>query len=182
MLLIKYFPLERYHHITSFSISSNMNLRLILLASLFHLSSGVTVELRGHLADVACTGEEYADFSYCTTLGEAGDVSAPLMALLQGQAFVNSRGKRQMNCEGCEGGAPRGTYCFKTCSGRSHLKEDTDTPRRLDNVAVFKDGAFDGNAGAIQIAEAIMECFLEDASNYHPCLGNTDTMTLIVTL
>jgi hypothetical protein len=170
------------HHTTTFSIASNMKLHLIILASLFHLSSGVTVELRGQLTDEACTGEEYADFSYCTTLGVAGDVSAPLMALLQGQAFVNSSGKRQMNCAGCTGGAIRGTYCFKTCSGRSHLKKDTATPRRLDNVAVFKDGAFDGNAGAVQIAEAIMECFLEDASNYHPCLGNTDTMTLTVTL
>jgi hypothetical protein len=161
-----------------------MKLPIFLLASVFHLCSGFSVELRGELTEEACTGEEYADFSSCTTVGTAGNPLLPMLAQLQGEAFVNPGGNRELSCVTCTGGAPRGTYCFTMCGGRRRLEEGADmhdSSRRLDEVAIFEDGAYTGNPGAVHIAEAIMECFLgDDSSTNHPCLGNT--LSLIVTL
>jgi hypothetical protein len=136
------------------------------------------VELKGELTEEACSGDEYADFSSCTTFG-----AGPLSAQLHGQGFVNPEGDRQLSCAGCTGGAPRGTWCFTMCGGRRRLGEDTDEhdSRRLDNSAIFEDGAFVGNPGAVNIAEKIMTCFLGgDASTNHPCLGSV--VSMIVTL
>jgi hypothetical protein len=47
-----------------------------------------------------------------------------------------------------------------------------------DDVAVFGGGAYTGNGKAKQIHKAIIEC-LGDVSTNSPCLGSTDTMTLI---
>jgi hypothetical protein len=164
-----------------------MKLHLLFLASLFSLSSGFMVELRGPLTEEACTGEEYFDFKHCATLGAATDPSLPVLAELDEEAFVNHGGERQLGwCDGCRGGAPRGTFCFTVCGGRRLGEDSMDTPnlRRLDQpefVAVFEGGTYTGNGKSKRIAEAIIEC-LGDVQTYHPCLGSTDSMTLTVTL
>jgi hypothetical protein len=173
-----------------------MKLHLLLLPSLFHLSSGFMAELRGPLTEVACTGDEYADFRHCSALGVETDQSLPALneAELDDLAFMNHRHEddrhlRSLNwCSGCTGGAPRGTFCFTVCGGRRRLSEEAtmDTPnlRRLDPpdfVAVFENAAYTGNGRAKQIAKAIIEC-LGGVSTNHPCLGSTDTMVLTVTL
>jgi hypothetical protein len=72
------------------------------------------------------------------------------------------------------------------CGGRRRLEEGMDEhdSRRLDNIAIFEDGAFDGDKKAVQIAEKIKECFFGDdqdgASTNHPCLGSI--VSMIVTL
>jgi hypothetical protein len=174
-----------------------MKLHLLLLSSLFHLSSGFMAELRGPLTEAACTGEEYADFRHCAALGVAADQSIPALneSELDDIAFMNHGNdddrRLQFNwCRGCRGGAPRGTFCFTVCGGRRRLSEEgatgMDTPnlRRLDqpdSVAVFEKGAYTGNGKAKQVAKATIEC-LGDVSTNHPCLGSLDTMVLTVTL
>jgi hypothetical protein len=167
-----------------------MKLHLLLLASLFNLSSGrFMAELRGPLTEEACTGDEYADFKHCATLGAAADPSLPVLAELEEEALVNRGGDRRLQfnwCSGCTGGAPRGTFCFTVCGGRRLSEEGMDTPnlRRLerpDFVAVFEEGAYTGNGKSKRVAEAIIGC-LGGISTSHPCLGTTDTMTLTVTL
>jgi hypothetical protein len=167
-----------------------MKLQLTLLASVVSLSSGFMVELTGPLTEEACTGEEYAEFMHCATLGAAADPSLAGLTDLEWEAFVNRGGERQLSCKGCpSSGAPRGTYCFTMCGSnrRRGLEEGTDAPnlRRVQeapyDVAVFDDGAYTGEDEVKQIAEAIMDC-LGDVSTNHPCLGSTDTMTLTVTL
>jgi hypothetical protein len=180
------FPLKNTE-ITTYLFTSTMKLHLLLLASLFNLSSGFVAELRGPLTEEACTGEEYADFLHCATLGAAADPSLPVLAQLDQEAFVNRGGERKLGwCSGCRGGAPRGTFCFTVCGGRRLSEEGTDTPnlRRLQQrefVAAFEDGAFTGNGKSKRIAKDIIEC-LGAATPNHPCLGSTDTMTLTVTL
>jgi hypothetical protein len=56
-----------------------MKLHLPILASLFTLSGGFMAELRGPLTEDVCTGEEYADFTHCVTLGVAADPSLPVL-------------------------------------------------------------------------------------------------------
>jgi hypothetical protein len=165
-----------------------MKLHLLFLASLFSLSSAeFMAELRGPLTGEKCTGEEYYDFEHCAMLGAAADPSLPVLAELEEEAFVNHGGQRQLNwCNGCRGGAPRGTFCFTVCGGRRLAEEGKDTPnlRSLDPpdfVAVFEDGAYTGNGKSKRIAQAIIEC-LGDVPKYHPCLGSTDTIVLTVTL
>jgi hypothetical protein len=166
-----------------------MKLHLLLLASLFNLSSaGFMAELRGPLTDEACTGEEYAEFKHCATLGAAADPSLPVLAELEEEAFVNRGGERQLGwCSGCNGGAPRGTFCFTVCGGRRLSEEEgmvTPNLRRLERpefVTVFEDGVYTGNGKSKRVAEAIIGC-LGGISTNHPCLGSTDTMTLTVTL
>jgi hypothetical protein len=160
-----------------------MKLHLILLASLFHLFNGFMVELRGELTEETCTGEEYADFSSCTTLALLGNPILPLSLLgnpiLQGQAFINPDVRQLQTCNACPGGSPRGTWCFTVCNARRRLGEDTDKQdsRRLDHTAIFEDGAFEGHAGAVHIGEKIMECFVGEN---HPCLGSI--VSMVVTL
>jgi hypothetical protein len=48
-----------------------MKLHLLLLVSLFSLSSGFMAELKGPLTEEACTGLEYADFKRCVTADES---------------------------------------------------------------------------------------------------------------
>ena len=182
-----------------------MKLHLLLLSSLFHLSSGFMAELRGPLTEAACTGEEYADFRHCAEHGVETDQSLPALndATLEDLAFINhgheDDRRLQFNwCSGCTGGAPRGTFCFTVCGGRRRLSEEgtMDTPnlRRLaqsvlvaelvavpELVAVFENGEYTGNGKAKQISKAIIEC-LGDVSTNHPCLGSTDAMVLTVTL
>jgi hypothetical protein len=173
-----------------------MKLHLLLLPSLFHLSSGFMAELRGPLTEAACSGDEYADFRHCAALGVETDQSLPPLneAELDDLAFMNHghEDDRRLShnnwCSGCTGGAPRGTFCFTVCGGRRRLSEEgnMDTPnlRRLilpEFVAVFENGSYTGNGKAKQIAKSIIEC-VRDVSTDHPCLGSTDTMVLTVTL
>jgi hypothetical protein len=163
-----------------------MKLHLLLLISLFNLSSGFMAELKGTLAAEACTGLEYADFKQCVT----ADVSMADFIDLEDESFVDRGGDgRKLSCMGCPtSGAPRGHWCFVMCgSGRRLLEEVTDTPnlRRLQEPdefsAVFQCGEFAGNGKAKQVAETIIEC-LDKLSENHPCLGSTVDMTLAVTL
>ncbi len=173
-----------------------MKLHLLLLPSLFHLSSGFMAELTGPLTEAACTGDEYADFRHCAALGVKTDRSIPALneSELDDIAFMNhgnEDGRRLPYnwCSGCTGGAPRVTFCFTVCGGRRRLSEkegtmDTPNLRRLDPpefVAVFENGEYTGNGKAKQSAKAVMEC-LKNVSTKHPCLGRTDTMVLTVTL
>jgi hypothetical protein len=163
-----------------------MKLHLILLlASVFHLSSGFMAELKGTLTDEVCTGVEYADFKQCVTEDEsmAGFVDS------EDEAFFNRGGDgRKLSCVGCPpSGAPRGTWCFTMCGSRRgrRLEEGTDTPnlRRVQEAetAVFQGGAYTGNTEAILILEAMTKC-LDDGFAHHPCLGTFDKMTATVTL
>jgi hypothetical protein len=51
--------------LTTFNQTSNIKLHLILLASVFNLSSGFRAEVRGSLGEETYTGDEYADFRIC---------------------------------------------------------------------------------------------------------------------
>jgi hypothetical protein len=163
-----------------------MKLHLLLLVSLFSLSSGFMAELKGPLTEEACTGLEYADFKRCVTADEsmAGFVDS------EDESFINRGGDgRKLSCDGCPAsGAPRGTWCFTMCGrGRRLQEEVTDTPnlRRLvqpdEFTAVFGGGELTGSGKAKQVAKTIIECF-EKLSDNHPCLGSTVDMTLTVTL
>jgi hypothetical protein len=166
-----------------------MKLHLLLLASLFNASSGeFMAELRGKLTEEACTGAEYADFKYCAIQGAAAaDPSLPALAEIEEEAFVNRGGERQLGwCSGCNGRAPKGTFCFTVCGGRRLSEKGMDTPnlRRLEKpefVSAYEKGAYTGNGKSIRVAEAIIDCLGVLSAN-HPCLGSTDTMTLRVTL
>jgi hypothetical protein len=95
---------------------------------------------------VACTGKEYAEFMSCATLGAADPILPEDFTELEEEVFVNNGSEdRKLNCSGCTGGAPRGTWCFTMCGGRRLGEEGTDTPnlRRLveqDFTAVFGGG------------------------------------------
>jgi hypothetical protein len=162
-----------------------MKLHLLLLASVFNLSSGFMAELTGTLAEEACTGAEYADFKQCVT----EDASMADFIDSKDEAFVNRGGDRKLSCWGCPAsGAPRGTWCFVMCGSRRGrlLEEITDTPNFLrrvqaDDSAVFAGGEYTGNDEAGKLAEGIIEC-LGGLSTNHPCLGDTANMTLTVTL
>jgi hypothetical protein len=166
-----------------------MKLHLLLLALLVDLSSGFMTELRGRLAEVACTGEEEDEFISCATKGAAADpIFSEDFSKLEEEAFMNdgSEGRKLQNCDVCPDNAPRGTWCFTMC-GRRRLEEVTDTPhlRRLvqqdEFTAGFSGGELTGNGKAKQVAKIIIEC-MADAAARNPCLGSTNDMTLIVTL
>jgi hypothetical protein len=167
-----------------------MKIYLLLLASLFSLSSGFMAELRGPLTDEACSGTEYADFEQCVMDATDADLNLPSkLTAIEEKAFMDDVGgqrKLQYNmCGGCRGGAPRGTFCYTYCGrGRRLLEDATDTPdlKRLleeDRVAIFRGDEYIGNTEAIQVAKDVIECF-GGLSTSHPCLGSTDTMTLII--
>jgi hypothetical protein len=165
-----------------------MKLHLLLLASLFNTSRGeFMAELRGRLTEEACNGAEYADFKYCAQMGAASDPSLPVLTELEEEAFVNRGGERQLGwCSGCNGGAPKGTFCFTVCGGRRLSEKGMDAPnlRRLEKpefVSVYENGAYTGNGKSKRVAEAIVDCLRVVETN-HPCLGSTDAMTLIVNL
>jgi hypothetical protein len=166
-----------------------MKLHLILfLTAVVNLSSGFMAELKGPLGHEACTGAEYSDFKTCVIQGVDADPNLTGFTDIEDEAFVHSGGDdRKLNwCNGCTGGAPRGTFCFTVCGGRRRLEEaSTDTPntRRVEeaDTAVFQGGAYTGNAEGIMILETMTKC-LDAGSADFPCLGTTDTMTLTVTM
>jgi hypothetical protein len=160
-----------------------MKLHLLLLASLFHLSSGFMAELKGPLSGEACTGTEYADFKTCVV----ADPVLPVLQETEEEAFVSHGPARglQSYCAGCPGGSPRGSFCFTYCGRRRLSEEVTDTPnlRRVqeEGYALFAGGVFTGTGTALDIATDIVEC-LGDVATNHPCLGSTETMTLTITV
>jgi hypothetical protein len=164
-----------------------MKLHLILLASVFNLSSGFRAEVTGVLGVETCTGDEYADFKECVMQGVAADPNIAGFVDTEDVSIVNRGGERRLNCAVCPARAPRGTWCFTMCgsTGRRLLEEGTDTPnlRRVQasDTAVFVGGVYTGNTEAILILEAMTTC-LDDGFAHHPCLGTTDTMTMTVTL
>jgi hypothetical protein len=157
-----------------------MKLHLILVASLFNLSSGFMVELKGPLNEEACSGEESDDFIDCVALGAALDPKLALLADLLENGFMNFGGERKLSwCAGCKGIEPRGTFCFTMCNQNRRL--DTPNLRRVQaaDSAVFKDGVYTPENGeAQQVAEHIIECL----SDEYACLGDPVDMTLTVTL
>jgi hypothetical protein len=167
-----------------------MKLHLILLlASVFNLSSGFMAKVEGPLGEDTCTGGEYADFKECVMKGVAADPNLAGFVDMEDVSIVNRGGERRLNCATCPPAAigTRGTWCFVMCGGgrRRGLEENTDTPnlRRVQEAetAVFKGGAYTGNTEAISILEAMTKC-LDDKFAHHPCLGTTDKMTMTVTL
>ncbi len=170
-----------------------MKLHLILLlASVFNISSGFRAEVRGPLGEETCTGDEYADFKECVMQGVAADPNIAGFVDVEDVAIVNRGGERRLGfCDICPP-AFAGHFCFVWCGtkrGRG-LEEGTDTPnlRRVQeeavtDTAVFEGetGAYTGNVEAILILEAMTTC-LDDGFMHHPCLGATDTMTMTVTL
>jgi hypothetical protein len=173
-----------------------MKLHLILLASVFNLSSGFMAELKGLLGQETCTGGEYADFKSCVIQSIATDPNLAGFVDTEDISIMNRGGERKLSCSGCHATAPMGHYCVVMCgstpSGR-RLEEGTDTPnlRRVLQeevyTAVFQGGegvvagAYTGNVEAISILESMITC-LDVGSTHHPCLGTTGTMTLTVTL
>jgi hypothetical protein len=171
-----------------------MKLHLILLASVFIISSGFRAEVRGPLGEETCTGDEYADFKKCVIKGVAADPNLAGFVDDEDVAIVSLGGERRLNCAVCPQAAMfRGHWCFYICgtsSRRRGLEEGTDTPnlRRVQekaatDTAVFqgKTGAYRGNVEAISILRTMTTC-LDDGFMHHPCLGATDTMTMTVTL
>jgi hypothetical protein len=164
-----------------------MKLHLLLLASVLNLSSGFMAELTGTLSDETCTGVEYGDFKQCVT----ADASMADFTDSKDEAVVNRGEDRKLSCRGCPpSGAPRGTWCFVMCGSRRGrlLEEITDTPNFLRRVeeddydVVFADGEYSGTSDeAKELAKGIIGCF-EGLSSTHPCLGDTSTMTLKLTL
>jgi hypothetical protein len=171
-----------------------MKLHLILLVSVFNLSSGFVAEVRGALSEETCTGDEFADFKGCVMKGVAADPNLAGFVDDEDAAFVNRGGERRLDlCAVCPQAAMfRGHWCFYVCGStrRRGLEEGTDTPnlRRVQaeaatDTAVFEGetGAYTGNVEAISILRAMTTC-LDDGFTHHPCLGTTDTMTMTVTL
>jgi hypothetical protein len=162
-----------------------MKLHLLLLASIFNLSSGFMAELKGPLNnETACTGGEFADFRQCVT----ADESMADFVDYEDEAFVNRGGDgRRLSCKGCPtSGAPRGTWCYTMCgSQRRRLATDSmpNFLRRVqeDDTATFADGEYTGNEDAKELAKGIIECFGGLLPN-HPCLGDTVHMESTVTL
>jgi hypothetical protein len=85
-----------------------MKLRLVLLASVFNLSSGFMAEATGPLGEETCTGGEYADFKDCVTQGVAADPNLGGLIDIEDVAIVNRGGERKLNCAVCPDSAPRG--------------------------------------------------------------------------
>jgi hypothetical protein len=165
-----------------------MKLHLILLASVFHLSSGFRAEVRGPLGEETCTGDEYADFKECVMQGVASDPNLAGFVDTEDATIMNRGDERRLMCHVCPASAPRGTWCFTMCgrTGRRRLEEGTDSTPNLRRVqeadtAVFEGGAYTGNIEAISILAAMTTC-LDAGFAHHPCLGPTDTMTMSVTL
>jgi hypothetical protein len=165
-----------------------MKLIFILFATLFHLSNGFTVTLKGKLTEEPCSGEEYADFELCVMRGVAIDPNLTGVSNenFEGGSFVYGGGVRKLQstnpCGACTGREPKGTFCFTYCNdpgSRRRVSEDgTDAP---DLVAVFEDGTYEGNSEAVDIAKVIIKCLGEESTN-DPCLPDTANMTLTVNM
>jgi hypothetical protein len=169
-----------------------MKLIFILFATLFHLSNGFTVTLKGKLTEEPCSGEEYADFERCAMRGVAIDPN--LIGVtndnFEGGSFMYGGGLRKLQegeastnpCGGCtlDEREARGSFCFTFCGNRRRrVSEDgTDTP---DLVAVFEDGTYEGNSEAADIAKVIIKCLGEESTN-DPCLPDTANMILTVNM
>jgi hypothetical protein len=164
----------------------------ILFATLFHLSSGFTVTLRGKLTEEPCSGEEYAEFERCVMRGVASDENLTGVSNdnVEGGGFMYGGGVRKLQegeassspCAACTGREPKGTFCFTFCNdpgSRRRVSEDgTDTP---DAVAVFEDGTYEGDSEATEIAKVIIMCLGEESAN-DPCLPDTADMMLTVNM
>jgi hypothetical protein len=168
-----------------------MKLHLLILASLFHLSSaGFMAELRGQITEEVCSGEEYADFKRCVEKGLAQ--GGENLTEIEEEAFVNrgNEDNRHLEggvnyCSGCTGGAGVGTFCYTVCGGRRRLEQGTDKTglRRLpqaEKTATIVNGVESGNGKAKKIARSILDCLATDESDLHPCLGSTNEMALTV--
>jgi hypothetical protein len=131
-------------------------------------------ELTGSLTLDPCSGDEYAAFKQCLSANVADDEEV---------ALFSPRGDRALQtswCSGCEGGAPRGTFCFTVCGGRRRLEEGTNLRKLQDGTeAECKDGACTGTGLALGYAEEIFDC-LGSVSATHLCLGETSDMKLVV--
>jgi hypothetical protein len=151
-----------------------MKLHLILVASLFSLSSGkkFMAELIGHLTAEPCTGAEYADFKHCLPANVDDEEEG---------ALFNRGGERALGCcSGCRGAYPKGTFCFTVCGGRRRLEEGTSL-RHLQDVsaAEYNAGDYSGTGIALEYATEIIDCLGTVAAN-HLCLGDTADMKLSV--
>jgi hypothetical protein len=159
-----------------------MKLHLILLTTLFQLSSGFTVTIKGQFTEEPCSGEEYPEFESCVLQGVAIDpnLTGVLNDNFDGGFYMNRGSERKLQatnpCGACTGDEPKGTFCFTYCGPeRRRLSEDgTDT-------AVFEDGTYEGNSEAKEIAKVIIKCLVGVSTN-DPCLPDTADMTLSVTL
>jgi hypothetical protein len=162
-----------------------MKLHLILLTSLFRLSNGFEVTLRGELTEEPCSGEEHLDFDRCVMKGVAEDPSlADHVWTEVGGGFTMNRGSvRKLQtaspCGACDGTEPPNHFCITYCKAdQRRLSEDG-----TDLVAVYKDGKYEGNSEATEIAKVIIDCLGDsDVSANDPCLPDTAKMSLKVTL
>jgi hypothetical protein len=167
-----------------------MQIHLLILALLFHLSSGFMAELVGPLTLEKCTGTEYAEFKTCVVegFGKAGQaISGGL-----DETFINHGRDRELEdggggtnyCSGCQGGASAGWFCMVWCGTGRRLEQGTEKTglRRLvapEFTAAVVGGQVDGDGKAKHIATMIFNC-LKDETELHPCLGSTDDMTLTI--
>jgi hypothetical protein len=140
-------------------------------------------ELSGHLTGVQCTGEEFVDFKNCLPEEVNGS---------EWGAFMDPETDNNRNLGWCSGCAahknhPRGTFCFTVCCNWRRLEEtspdDTTALRRRlqETSAVYTEGVWEGSGIALDYGKIIMGC-LEVVSPLHPCVGNTDDMTLSVSV
>jgi hypothetical protein len=161
-----------------------MKLNLILLTTLFQLSSGFTVTIRGQFTEEPCSGEEYPEFERCVLRGVAIDPNLTGVSNdnFDGGFYMNHGGERKLQsaspCGACTGDEPKGTFCFTFCndpgSRRLVSADGTDT-------AVFEDGTYEGNSEATDIAKVIIKCLVGVSTN-DPCLPDSANMALSVTL
>jgi hypothetical protein len=151
--------------------TSTMKLYLLLFTSLFNLSSGFEVFLKGRMNEKECTGGEYAKFESCVmdSVESSGDSSLQAQ-VAGGQGHGDgSMGKErglQSFCSACPPDPPLGHFCYYFCNGNGRrLDEGTDTPslRRGQEVGEAK-----------LIADSIMGCL----DNYS-CLGEFDIQVIL---
>jgi hypothetical protein len=162
-----------------------MKLLLLIFASLFHLSSGFTAELKGTLTQEECTGREYANFKSCVVEGfeKAGHaISGGL-----DESFINhGRGRDLPSCSTCPSGAWRGSWCFTFCGSSRRLEQSTEKTgglRRLQTSEVhYVNGDLvSGDGEALKIAVVFLTCFATHSAD-DPCLGSMDAMELTITV
>jgi hypothetical protein len=162
-----------------------MKLHLILLTTLFQLTSGFTVTIKGEFTEEPCSGEEYPEFESCVLQGVAIDpnLTGVFNDNFDGGFYMNRGSERKLQttnpCGACTGDEPKGHFCFTYCNdpgSRRRVSEDGIT-----DTAVFEDGTYEGNSEATDIAKVIIKC-LVGVSTGDPCLPDTANMKLSVTL
>ncbi len=122
-----------------------MKLHLILLASVFNLSSGFVAEVRGALSEETCTGDEFADFKGCVMKCVAANPNLAGFVDVEDAAFMNREGDRRLNlCAVCPPAAMfRGHWCFYVCGStrRRRLEEEEDI---VEEVRGLESGSHEG--------------------------------------